>query len=231
MARATKRLAVDSEAEFEIAARSANAAVEAANASVSQTEISERSLQSLVRPWITAGEYGWEEDDGSDFLSRLPLVTLEDGYDNFALKVSAKLQNVGPGIALIDAGKSWFLGWSQSNDPDEIKPFVNLFTETPVVPSQSTFYVVGQASPSSASWSNLTPEKFAYPRTGMSGIKGLFIMAVAYTDAGGNNPVTAEIHVVVGANRACRIFKIRYLVTDSEEELAEVIVGSPGSAI
>src|ERR1035437_7994327 len=64
MARATKRLAVDSEAEFEIAARSANAAVEAANASVRQTEISERSLQSLVRPWITAGEYGWDEDEG-----------------------------------------------------------------------------------------------------------------------------------------------------------------------
>ena len=229
LARATKQLSDDSEKEFQVTNKSANAAVEAASASRRQAEISERSLESLIRPWITAGEYTWDEEDSSDYPARFPLVTLSEGYGRFAVFTQMKLQNVGPGIALIDTNQSWLLGRSQFNEPDEVRPFTNLFTETPVVPPQSNFFVVGRISPASAHWSGLTPEKFAYPRSGMTGIKGNFVMTVAYTDAGGNNPVTAEFHIVVEPGLACRIFKIRYLKTDTGSEFAEVIVGSVGN--
>jgi hypothetical protein len=51
---------------------------------------------------------------------------------------------------------------------------------------------------------------------------------VAYTDAGGDDEVTAKIHVQVSRGRECRVHRIDYHRADSPEPFVSTRVGLPG---
>lgn len=220
----TKRLAKATENEIQVATDAARAATMTAEAGQRQADVSEKSFASLIRPWLTITSDRTESLPLSD-----PAVYVDNAREPYSVYIAARLMNVGPGLALVNATSSWVSGYGHANDSMHAQRFANLFTSTPVVPSNTEFLVEALISPSSARWSELTTEKFCFPRSpaGLSD-SGDFLLEVSCTDATGLNETRAAFHVVVDGYFQCRVFKIEYFALESTVPFATVIVGLPG---
>jgi|SRR5665213_9616 len=224
----TKSLAQETKDEIEVSQKSADASVSAAEAARRQADVSEKSFASLIRPWLTS-DVDWIDEFYKPGATEPYAFSVERARDEFSVYVRARLNNVGPGLALIDTSKSWVSGYGHLEDKMRIQPFVNIFTDTPVVPSGSTFRIEGLIRPSSASWTELTPESFCFPPT-LGGLSpsGEFHLDVAYTDAAGLNEITASFRIVVDAKFTCRVYRIAYFANGTDQPFSTVTVGLPG---
>lgn len=215
MAMKTRDLARDAQTEIEIGRRQATAA--------------EKALVAATRPWIVSGEdRDTEEPDPS--LVDPAVIIYPSGFPEFPIFVRVRLKNVGPGLALIKSYNSWFSGYGQLATPNQIQRYNNLFTQTPVVPSGAEFEMMGRIIATATDWSNATVQTVCFqtvPGGGYSPVGG-FMLEVAYTDAGGDDEVTAKIHVQVSHGRECRVHRIDYHHEDSPEPFVSTRVGLPG---
>jgi hypothetical protein len=214
MASKTREMAQATENELDIGRRQAVA--------------SEKAVAAATRPWIVPGEDRGMDEEDPDLNS--PAVRL-GGWDvDFPVYVWVRLTNVGPGLALIDSSNSWVNGRGQLSAPDAIERYANVFTDTPVVPSGGEFTMMGKIRASSANWSNIDRQRFAYPPnpSGGYGTTGEFVTEVSYTDAASENEVTAKIHVLVDYAFRCRVFRVDYFRRDATESFVSTNVGLPG---
>jgi hypothetical protein len=78
---------------------------------------------------------------------------------------------------------------------------------------------MGKIRASSANWSIIDRQSFAYPRIpgGGFGTTGEFVTEVSHTEAASENEVTARIHVLVEYAFRCRVFRVDDLRRDATE--------------
>jgi hypothetical protein len=220
MAAKTRELSKNAKKEIEVSNEQASAARDAVTA--------------VTRPWIVIGD-GGDSHSGTSLVHRAVQVGFQ-GNTDWPVNFHVWLKNVGPGLALIDPGKCWVHGYGQLNDRNELRPFTNIFTNTPVVPTGADFEMTGRIMTSSANWSGISVEAFCFPSTPQGGRAeiGAVRLDIAYTDVAGKNLVVASIQVVVssldggGPNHvSCRVHRVDYLNGEPLEQFSTTRVGPP----
>jgi hypothetical protein len=119
MALKTRELSRNAKAEIDVSIEQASAARDAVTA--------------VTRPWIVISD-GGTMPMGDSLANRAVHVNFR-GNVEWPVNVHVRLKNVGPGLAVIVPTKSWAYGYGQLEGGNEIRPFTNIVTDTPVVPT------------------------------------------------------------------------------------------------
>jgi hypothetical protein len=102
----------------------------------------------------------------------------------------------------------------------------------PTAQSEVAYWALdrGRIIASAANWPNATVQTVCFQTVPVGGYSpvGGFVLEVAYTDAGGDDEVTAKIHVQVSRGSECRVHRIDYFRGDSPEPFVSTRVGLPG---
>lgn len=179
MARETRAMARESRDEATAVLRQ----VEVAN---EQVEVAREALRVQSRPWLTLVPFNSVfASDGTQQREGEILLVQRAG----SVFGRVPVRNVGTGLALVDCPDSYALGWS--SEGASLARFVNVNSESPVLPPGEVGDLIFEIPASSARWTNISIEKF----TGTGRHDGEFALDVRYTDWAGTQATRALFRI------------------------------------